>query len=184
MIILRIGHSLSLNLGLVFLGAIFFAVNPQLSVADELVAQTPVKKSSVTKESSSNSKKEPAQNNPAHLNLTTAYNAYLAELRSKVINSWNLPDGKNHVVVSVVVQPDGTVGEITFESTPKNETAEHAAHAAFVDAQPFKALPNNSPPMKLSFTFDSTADPHGDSTSSVSARLDPIKETATPASTK
>jgi hypothetical protein len=111
-------------------------------------------------------------------NLTAAYNAYLNRLRHKVLNNWNVPDGKNQVVVQAAIAVDGTLGEISAVSTPGNEAAEQAATAALSLAQPLEALPAQSPPVRLVLTFESTADPHGDSTSNLSSKLEPLKAAA------
>ena len=121
-------------------------------------------------------KPAPAVKKPQPVNLTGAYNAYLVRLQKKVGATWNVPDGKNHVVLQASVGSDGSVSEITLKSTPANKKAEEAANAAFAQAQPLEALPTGSPPTaKLTLNFDSSADPHGDSSSNISARLDPIQ---------
>lgn len=119
---------------------------------------------------------------PKNIDLSSQYNAYLGRLRSKVAAAWNFPNGRNKVVLQVEVQPDGSAGSITLSSTPKSEEAEQAANAAFAQAQPLEALPANSPPVKVTMNFDSFADPHGESNSSLTARLDPVRQTpASPA---
>lgn len=111
-------------------------------------------------------------------NLTAAYNSYLNRLRNKVLNNWNVPDGKNHVVLEAIVAADGTLGEVVTRSTPNNAAAEQSASGAFSLAQPLEALPATSPPVKVILTFESTADPHGDSSSNLLSRLEPIKAAA------
>lgn len=113
---------------------------------------------------------------PASVDMSPAYNAYLGRLRGKVLQNWDFPAGKNHVVLQVTVNADGSSGEISLKSTPGNQAAEQAANAAFAQAQPLEPLPANScPSAKITLTFDSTLDPHGDSSSNLSGRLDPIQ---------
>jgi outer membrane biosynthesis protein TonB len=118
----------------------------------------------------------PPPKKPAARDLTPQYNAYLNRLRNKVLNAWNYPDGKNHVVLEATVGSDGSVAGTVLKSTPQNAAAEQAANAAFAQAQPLEALPQGSAPnAKITFTFDSTSDPHGDSSANLSGRLDPIQ---------
>jgi TonB family protein len=110
-------------------------------------------------------------------NLSPQYNSYLEQLRNKILQFWLLPDGNNHVIISVSLSQDGSVSDLSISSSPSNNLAEQAASDAFNQAQPFPALPSNSQAVRLSVTFDSKADPHGDSTSKLYAKIDPIKPT-------
>lgn len=103
-----------------------------------------------------------------------ACNNYLNRVRAKVDKNWYVADGKNHVVLSVVVAPDGTVTDLNITSTPTDTKAEQAASDAFNQSQPLEALPSGSKAMKMTLTFDSNADPHGDSSRTIGARLDPV----------
>jgi hypothetical protein len=107
-------------------------------------------------------------------NLTAAYNAYLNRLRDKVLTNWNVPDGKNRVTLQVRVETDGTNGEVAVTSSPSNTVAEQAATAAWSLAQPLEPLPAQSPAVRIILTFESSADPHGDSTSNLFTRLEPL----------
>lgn len=107
-------------------------------------------------------------------NFTGAYNAYLNRLRAKVLNNWNPADGRNRVTLQATVAGDGTVGDIVLKSTPNSQAAEQSANAAFAQAQPLEALPTGSPPARLIFSFESYSDPHGESSSNLQARLEPI----------
>lgn len=116
---------------------------------------------------------QPAAKRPQSVNLTPAHTAYINRLRGKVQNFWNYPDGKNQVVLQATVGSDGSVGEVVLKSTPNNADAEQVANAAFAQAQPLEPLPSGSPPfMRVTLTFDSVSDPHGDSKVSLSGRLD------------
>jgi len=113
---------------------------------------------------------------PKGPDLTGAYNAYLARLRSKVQNSWDYPPGKFHVVLQALVNSDGSVGSVTVTSTPHGDAAEKAASSAFSLAQPLEPLPEKSTPtVRITMNFDSSYDQHGDSSSNFTARLDPIQ---------
>lgn len=118
----------------------------------------------------------PPGKKPVAVNLSAQYNAYLNRLRGKVLNLWSYPDGKNHVLLEATVNADGTVAGIVLKSAPPSAQAEQAANTAFAQAQPLAALPQGSPPtVKITLSFDSSADPHGDSSANLSGRLDPIQ---------
>lgn len=108
---------------------------------------------------------------------SAAYNAYLGRMRDKLDKNWYVADGKNHVTLSCNVASDGSVTGLTLTSSPSDTKAEQAASDAFNASQPLEAPPGGKA-VKLTLTFDSTADPHGDSTRSIGAKLDPIKEEA------
>lgn len=112
-----------------------------------------------------------APTNPA---LTAAYNSYINALKSKIEKTWNYPDGKNHVALSILVAQDGSVSDLKLSSTPNSPTAEQAANDAFNQAQPLPALPASSPPCRLTITFDSNADPHGDTKGHFFIKLDAL----------
>jgi len=117
----------------------------------------------------------PAKRPPA-VNLSNQYNAYVNKLRGKILNVWDYPSGKNHVVLEATVGNDGSVVGVVLKSTPKSNEAEQSANGAFAQVQPLEALPAGTPPnVKITLTFDSSADPHGDSSSSLGAKLDPIQ---------
>ena len=103
---------------------------------------------------------------------SAAYNAYLGRLRVKILDKWMMADGKNHVILTANVNQDGSVADVNLVSTPTCTPAEQAASDAFNQAQPLEALPGGMG-AKLTLTFDSTVDPHGDSTSNLGCRLDP-----------
>lgn len=112
---------------------------------------------------------------PQTVNNSAIYNAYIARLRGKIANSWFLPDGNNHVVITAVVNADGSTGDVNIVSTPKDPPAEAAATEAFTKGQPFEPLPKELKGAgKLVVTFDSKVDPHGDSSSNVTFKLDPL----------
>jgi TonB family protein len=108
--------------------------------------------------------------------LSPQYNAYIGRLQNKVLNKWNtlLADGKNNVTLAATVATDGSVTNVSVRSTPNNAAAEQAALDAFNGSQPLETLPTGSQPVLITFTFVSTCDPHGDSNSSMSARMAPV----------
>jgi hypothetical protein len=114
---------------------------------------------------------------------TAANTAYLTRLRSKLLNNWTVPDGKNRVTLTTVVNADGSIGDVILNSTPKNADAEISGSEAFAKSQPLEVLPGGGQ-AKLILTFESSADPHGDSSSNVYTQIVPVpvaKAATTPA---
>lgn len=105
---------------------------------------------------------------------SAALNSYVNRLRSKLETNWLLPDGKNNVTISATVHGDGTCDNIEVSSSPKNAAAEASSQDALSKAQPLETLPAGINEAKLTLTFVSSADPHGDSSSNILTRLDPI----------
>lgn len=110
--------------------------------------------------------------------LAQAYKSYVGNLQPKIGKAWNYPNGKNHVVLSVMIASDGSASELNLSSTPKNTEAEQAANDAFNQSQPLPALPSDSPPCRITITFDSSADPHGDAKANFYIKLDVLPKTA------
>ena len=92
------------------------------------------------------------------------------------MSNWHelMQDGKNHVVVTALVNADGSVDNIQIVSSPKNNSAEQAGNEAFAKSQPLESLPAGTPQAKLTMTFDSFSDPHGDSNSNIYTQIVPI----------
>jgi hypothetical protein len=86
-------------------------------------------------------------------------------LWNKIQNNWEFATGKNHVILGVDVDSSGNVIGIKVSSHPKNANAEARAQEALTKSQPLEALPAGLPSAHLTITFDSTADPHGDTSS-------------------
>jgi hypothetical protein len=118
--------------------------------------------------------KAPQNSAPAGKNNTAAYTAYLARLRGKLITHWDVPNGKNKVTLSTVVNADGSVGDVSLSSAPKNADAEIAGSEAFAKSQPLETVPGGGQ-VKLILTFESSADPHGDSNSNVYTQIVPLR---------
>ncbi|MFN8550150.1 MAG: hypothetical protein U0103_01580 [Candidatus Obscuribacterales bacterium] len=104
---------------------------------------------------------------------TAAYTAYLARLRGKLLNNWDVPNGKNKVTLTTTVAADGSVGDVALSSSPKSADAEIAGSEAFAKSQPLETIPGGAQ-VKLILTFESSADPHGDSSSNVYTQIVPI----------
>jgi hypothetical protein len=104
---------------------------------------------------------------------TAANTAYLTRLRGKLLNNWTVPNGKNRVTLTTVVNADGSIGDVVLNSTPKNADAEISGSEAFAKSQPLEALPAGGQ-AKLILTFESSADPHGDSSSNVYTQIVPV----------
>lgn len=117
---------------------------------------------------------------PANTGRTTSadsaqHNAYLARLRSKLLNNWMVPDGRNHVELTATVMPDGSVEGVQVTSTPKADQAEVNASDSFSKAQPLEGLPAGLQSARVTIVFISNADPHGDSSSNITTKLEPLK---------
>jgi len=105
---------------------------------------------------------------------TPVSQAYLARLRSKVLRNWIIPDGKNHVVLTATLNSDGSAETASLTSSPKNDSAEQAGNEAFAKSLPLESVPTGiATPAKLVLTFESSADPHGDSSSNLYTQLIP-----------
>ena len=110
---------------------------------------------------------------PSNSRNTAAYAGYLTRLRGKLLNNWNVPNGKNKVVLTTLVNADGTVGDVGLSSNPKNADGEIAGSEAFAKSQPLEPIPGGGQ-VKLILTFESSADPHGDSSSNVYTQIVPV----------
>ncbi len=117
------------------------------------------------------------RSNSAHAADNPKVAVYLNTLTAKLLKNWLVPDGNNHVTITADLETDGKEMNIQAGSSPKNETAEKAALDCFNKCSPFEPLPSGVPLGKLAVHFDSTADPHGDSRSHITARFDPATTT-------
>jgi TonB family protein len=103
--------------------------------------------------------------------LNAAYTSWINRLRGKLDRNWYLADGTNLVTITATVSPDGSVSNFNVSSSPNNATAEQAAADAFNHAQPLEGLPSGSSDVKLTLTFKSFADPHGDNSRSITGQI-------------
>jgi hypothetical protein len=102
-------------------------------------------------------------------------NSYLARLRDKLDQYWDLPDGRNRVTITTTLGADGVANDIGVVSAPSNQEAEQRANEAFAKAQPMESLPASAgEKVKLTIVFESFADPHGDTNRNISTQLDPV----------
>jgi TonB family protein len=112
------------------------------------------------------------------------FSQYANMVYKKVYSVWDYAEGKNSVVLTVVVDQDGTLGDISTSSSPKNENAERAASAALTQAQPLGPLPTgSSPKAKLIMTFNSSSDQHN-SNATLLVKMEPIEGATAPAAPK
>lgn len=96
---------------------------------------------------------------------------------SKISSKWLLADGNNQVTLTCVLDAKGNPQDITVKSSPQCEAAQVSANQAFNDAQPFGPPPNlkgSNGEVKVTVTFNSRVDPHGDSSSSGQVRVEPV----------
>lgn len=101
-----------------------------------------------------------------------ACKSYLASLTSKINNNWFIVDGNNRVTITCLLESDGSPMDVNTSSNPSSDTAQQAANAAFVKAQPFGTLPVSAgEKVKLTVKFISNASPHGDSSRDIQASL-------------
>lgn len=107
---------------------------------------------------------------------TESIRAYCSAVWNKLQNNWQLADGNNHVTLTAPISSDGSLGDISVESSPKNSDAEAAAMSALERSKPLNLLPSGMNAGKIKIIFDSKADPHGDSSSGGSVRLDPVNQ--------
>lgn len=102
---------------------------------------------------------------------SAAGRAYSLRLWNKVQAKWNFPDGNNNVTLTATMSGDGNVESVKLSSSPKSAEAEAAAQAAFEAAKPLDGLPGGARGT-VTIVFNSKSDPHGDSSSGGSVRLD------------
>ena len=107
---------------------------------------------------------------------------YSARLWNKILPNWIYPDGNNHVTLTATVGADGNVESLSADSQPKNAEAETSAQTAFERSKPLDSLPAGIAKARITVIFNSKADPHGDSSSSGSVRVDPLASGASPPS--
>jgi hypothetical protein len=108
-----------------------------------------------------------------------ASQVFLGNLRARILHNWLAPDGKNTVVIEATVSPEGVVLSSTTAASQADSLAIAAATTAFEKAQPLGHLPAGyNSNCKITLTFASTVDPHGDSTSNLTSRIDQVVQRA------
>lgn len=118
-----------------------------------------------------------ASGKPA-VNNSAALTGYWNRLRTRLQSNWQVPDGKNNVVLTANIASDGTSADMAAVGHPKDAQAEVSAVEAFNKSLPLEALPAGVSAAKLTVNFEYSYDPHGDGFSRVSGQ---ISQTAAPA---
>jgi hypothetical protein len=143
-------------------------------------AAPPGKKAS-SKPAAAAKQNKPAQSAPSGAS-SAELNSYANNMRQKMAASWNYPAGNNKVTLKVEVAGDGSVSNMTLDSTPKNADAEQKANDAFNAAQPLSGLPSGITAATITCQFDSNADQWSAGKANISVKIDPQKSAAPPAS--
>lgn len=115
---------------------------------------------------------------PPSVNNSAALTGYWNRLRVRLQNNWQVPDGKNTVVLTANVAADGSSTDMVAEGHPKDPQAEVSAAEAFNKSLPLEALPAGVASAKITVNFEYQYDPHGDGYSKVSGQ---ISQTSAPA---
>jgi TonB family protein len=117
-------------------------------------------------------KREPM---PAQAGNDAESQSYLANLRGRVLNNWLLPDGVNTVVIDATVTPNGDVLDTSTSRSTGDANAIQAAMDAFNKSQPLSHLPTKyKGNCRITLTFTSKADPHGESESNLDSKIEPL----------
>lgn len=107
---------------------------------------------------------------------SAALNGYANQLRQKMGANWNYPNGHNNVTLTVKVNQDGSVSDLSLTSSPKSDEAEQKANDALNSAQPLPSLPSGVSGATITAVFDSHTDANGqDCKAGLSVKIDPVK---------
>jgi hypothetical protein len=116
-----------------------------------------------------------AKQMPAKTINNQASQVFLGNLRARILHNWLAPDGKNTVIIEATVSPEGEVLSSTTAASQADSLAIAAATTAFEKAQPLGHLPTGyNSNSKITLTLTSSVDPHGDSTSNLTSRIDQV----------
>lgn len=130
-------------------------------------------------------KAAPAAKAPAHktvtVNNSAALTGYWNRLHSRLQNNWQVPDGKNTVVLTVNVASDGATSDVEVVGHPKDPQAEVSATEAFNKSLPMEALPSGVSSAKITINFEYSYDPHGDGYHKISGQISQTSSPAAPA---
>lgn len=108
---------------------------------------------------------------------TVESQAFLGNLRGRILNNWLLPDGKNVVVLEAIVSPEGDAVEVTTSNSKADDLAIEAAKSAFEKSKPLGQLPRQyHGQCRIVLTFTTNVDPHGDSNSDLTSRIEQIEQ--------
>lgn len=125
--------------------------------------------------------KNTVQRKAPPVNNSAALTGYWNRLRVRLQNNWQVPDGKNTVVLTANIASDGSSTDVSVEGHPKDSQAEVSATEAFNKTLPLEALPSGVGAARLTVNFEYQYDPHGDGYSKVSGQ---ISQTAAPAASQ
>ncbi len=115
-----------------------------------------------------------AAKRPASVNNSAALTGYWNRLRARLQSNWQVPDGKNTVVLTANVAADGSSSDMVAEGHPKDPQAEVSAAEAFNKSLPLEALPSGVTSAKITVNFEYQYDPHGDGYSKVSGQISQV----------
>ncbi len=121
-----------------------------------------------------------AAKRPASVNNSAALTAYWNRLRARLQSNWQVPDGKNTVVLTANVVADGSSSDMVAEGHPKDPQAEVSAAEAFNKSLPLEALPAGVSSAKITVNFEYQYDPHGDGYSKVSGQINQVATAPAP----
>jgi hypothetical protein len=148
------------------LAIVFFAVGTENTVAapaTKVPAKAPAKTAPAA-----------AAKRPASVNNSAALTGYWNRLRARLQSNWQVPDGKNTVVLTANVSADGSSSDMVAEGHPKDPQAEVSAAEAFNKSLPLEALPSGVTSAKITVNFEYQYDPHGDGYSKVSGQISQV----------
>lgn len=120
----------------------------------------------------------PSARKPVNVDNSAALSGYWNRLRVRLQNNWQVPDGKNNVVLTANISSDGSSSDVVATGHPKDAQAEVSATEAFNKSLPLEALPSGVSAAAISVDFEYEYDPHGDGHHKVSGS---IRQTGGPA---
>lgn len=119
-----------------------------------------------------------------HVDNSGPLTGYFNRTRLRVQNNWQVPDGKNTVVLTATINADGSTSDVVATGHPKDGQAEVSATDAFNKSLPLEALPAGVTSAKITINFEYSYDPHGDGFHKVSGQISQTgSQQAQPAST-
>ncbi len=82
--------------------------------------------------------------------------SYFDEIRRRVKRNWNpqVASDERHTVLTFVIQPDGSITQLTIARSSGSELADREALAAVRQSAPFEALPASYPRNSLNIEFN------------------------------
>lgn len=108
---------------------------------------------------------------PARADNSGPLTGYFNRTRLRVQNNWQVPDGKNTVVLTANISADGSTSDVVATGHPHDGQAEVSATDAFNKSLPLEALPSGVSSAKITINFEYSYDPHGDGYHKVSGQI-------------